>query len=110
MFWPLRRASSGVRSEWAMPRPAVIRFIAPGMISMRIALAVAMHDLAVEQIGHGGEPDMGMRPHVHPLPGDELHRAEMVEEDERPDHLALAVRQRAAHRRSRRRDRGCAAR
>ena len=30
---PLARASGGVRSEWAMPLPAVIRFIAPGVIS-----------------------------------------------------------------------------
>jgi hypothetical protein len=63
-----------------------------------IALAVAMHDAAVEQIGDGGEPDMRMRPDVHALAGDELHRAEMIEEDERADHLPLAVRQRAAHR------------
>ena len=63
----------------------------------RIALAVAMHDAAVEQIGDGGKPDMRMRPHVHALPGDELHRAHLVEEDERADHLALAVRQGAAH-------------
>src|SRR6202042_902178 len=47
--------------------------------------------------GHGGKPDMRMRPHVHALAGDHLHRAEMVEENKRPDHLALAVRQRAAH-------------
>src|SRR5271156_4961507 len=40
---------------------------------------------------------MRMRPHVHALAGHELHRAEMVEEDEGADHLALAVRQRAAH-------------
>ena len=40
---------------------------------------------------------MGMRPHIHPLPGDELHGPEMIEEDEGPDHLALAMRQRAAH-------------
>ena len=32
-----------------------------------------------------------------PLAGDELHRPHLVEEDERPDHLALAVRQGAAH-------------
>ena len=31
------------------------------------AEAVAVHDLAVEQVGHGGEPDMRMRPHVDAL-------------------------------------------
>src|SRR5258708_28720960 len=40
---------------------------------------------------------MRMRPYVHALAGDELHRPEMIEEDEGADHLALAVRQRAAH-------------
>src|SRR6185503_15069800 len=62
-----------------------------------VAFAVAMHDRAVEQIGDGGEPDMRMRPHVHALAGDELHRAEMIEEDEGTDHLPLAMRQRAPH-------------
>ena len=62
-----------------------------------IALAVAVHDAAVKQIGDGGEPDMRMRANVHALAGHELHRPEMVEEDEGADHLPLAVRQRAPH-------------
>src|SRR5450631_3206907 len=62
-----------------------------------VALAVAVHDAAVEQIGHGSEPDMGMRAHVHALAGHELHRSEMIEEYEGADHLALAMRQRATH-------------
>src|ERR1700710_2122647 len=65
-----------------------------------VALAVAVHDAAVEQIGDGGEPDMWMRAYVHALAGHELHRPEMIEEDEGADHLALAVRQRAANRKS----------
>ncbi len=40
---------------------------------------------------------MRVRPHVEPLPGDELNRPHLVEEDEGTDHLPLAVRQRAAH-------------
>src|SRR6516225_616287 len=60
--------------------------------------AVAMHDLAVEQIGHGRKPDMGVRPHVDSLPGMELGRAEMVEKDERPDHAPPGMGKRAAHR------------
>ena len=63
-----------------------------------IALAVAVHDAAVEQIGDGGKPDMRMRAHVHALAGHKLNRAEMIEEDEGADHLALAMRQGAAHR------------
>jgi len=62
-----------------------------------IALAVTVHDRAVEQIGDGGKPDMRMRAHVHALAGHELHRPEMIEKDERADHLPLAVRQRPAH-------------
>src|SRR5262249_57294018 len=64
---------------------------------LNVTFTVTMHDAAVEQIGHGGEPDMRMRPHVHALAGDELHRAEMIEEDEWTDHLPLAMRQRAPY-------------
>ena len=56
-----------------------------------------MHDLAVEEVGHGGEPDMRMRAHVDALAEEELGRPHLVEEDERPDHLPLRRRQRAAH-------------
>ncbi len=56
-----------------------------------------MHDLAVEQEGDGGEPDMRMRPHVDALAALELGRPEMVEEDERADHAPAAVGQGAAH-------------
>jgi hypothetical protein len=35
---------------------------------------------------------------IHALAGHELHRAEMIEEDEGADHLPLPVRQCAAHR------------
>ena len=62
------------------------------------AEAVAVHDLAIEQERDGGKPDMGMRPHVDAHAGAELDRAEMVEEDEGPDHAALDVGKRAADR------------
>ena len=105
------RSSSGCRT---CRRPVLARVVgralgmgdaAPGRHQVhgarrdlqRVALAVAMHDAAVEQIGDGRKPDMRMRAHIHALPGDELHRPQLVEEDERPDHLPLAMRQRAAH-------------
>src|SRR5258706_134389 len=50
----------------------------------RAAEAVAMHDLAVEQIGDGGEPDMRMRAYVDALAGAKLRRTHVIEEDERP--------------------------
>ncbi len=80
-----------------MPRPGGHQVHRAGLDLLDVALAVAVHDAAVEQIGDGGEPDMRMRPHVHALAGHELHRAEMVEEDEGADHLPLAMRQRAPH-------------
>jgi hypothetical protein len=43
---------------------------------------------------------MRMRAHVHAAPGNELHRAHLIEEDERADHLPLAVRQRPPHRKA----------
>src|SRR5262245_30642327 len=47
---------------------------------------IAMHDLAVEQVGDRGETDVWMRPHIDAVAGAELGRTEMVEEDERPHH------------------------
>ena len=44
------------------------------------AETVAVHDLAVEQIGDSGEPDMRMRAHVESVAGAEFRRPEMVEE------------------------------
>jgi hypothetical protein len=55
------------------------------------AETVAVHDLAVEQEGHGGKSDMWMRPHVDALAALEFGRPEMVEEDERADHAPPAV-------------------
>src|ERR1700722_15098898 len=66
------------------------------MNGLGAAETVAMDDLAIKQKRHGGEPDMGMRPHVDALAGAELDRPEMVEEDEGPDHAPLDVGQGAA--------------
>ncbi len=56
-----------------------------------------MLDRAVEQIGDGGEVDVRVRAHVHPLAGIEPRRPELVDEDEWPDHRPLAARQRPPH-------------
>ena len=56
-----------------------------------------MQDLALEQIGHGREPDVRVRPHVHALPGRERDRPEVIEEDERTDALARERGQHAPH-------------
>src|SRR5439155_2756864 len=50
------------------------------------AQIVAMHDLAVEQVGDGGKADMRVRPDVDAASGFELRRPHLVEEDERSDH------------------------
>jgi hypothetical protein len=63
----------------------------------RIALTVAVHDAAVEKIGDGRKPDVGMRANVHASAGDELHRSDLIEEDERTNHLTSGVRQRTVH-------------
>jgi hypothetical protein len=51
------------------------------------AEAVAVHDLAVEQVGRGGEADVRVRADVDALADDELRRAHLVPEDEGADHL-----------------------
>ena len=56
-----------------------------------------MLELAAEEVGDGREADMGMRADVDALAGDELGRPHLVEEDERPDHLALRRGKRATN-------------
>src|SRR3546814_16992717 len=56
-----------------------------------------MVDRAFEQIGHGGEVDVRMRPHVHPLPDVEMRWPELVDEDEGADHRPLLVGQGPPH-------------
>ena len=51
------------------------------------AQAVAVHDLALEQVGRGGEADMRVRADVDALADDEVGRAHLVPEDEGADHL-----------------------
>jgi len=69
-----------------MPRPAVIQLTSPARMVWLGAQTVAVHDLAVEQIGDGGEADMGVRAYVHLArdAGRQFHRPEMIEEDEGP--------------------------
>src|SRR6185437_2587919 len=62
------------------------------------AKAIAVHDLAVEQIGDGCKPNMRMRPHIETFAGAEFGGSEMIEEDERPDHARACGGQRAAYR------------
>ena len=76
-----------------MPRPAVIQLTSPGLIAICGAETVAVHDLAVEKIGHGGEPDMRMRANVEPVACVKLRRSEMIEKDERADHACSGGRQ-----------------
>ena len=59
--------------------------------------AVAVDHAAFEQVGHGREPDMRVWPHVHALTGSERDRTEMIEEDERADHLGGKGRQQPLH-------------
>jgi hypothetical protein len=89
--------ASSVRSEWVMPCPATIQFTAPGSIHCIGAEAVAMVHPAAIEIADRGQPDMGMRAHVHALGGQEFGRAHLVEEDETADHLPPWGGQGAAH-------------
>ena len=61
------------------------------------AQAIAVLELAAEEVGDGREANMGMRTYVDAPARDELSRSHLVEEDERPDHLALRRRKRAAN-------------
>src|SRR5215468_4315144 len=61
--------------------------------------AVAMHNLAIEQVGDRREPDMGMGAYVYGVwyAPRKIDRPHMVEEDERADHAAVRIRQHAAN-------------
>jgi uncharacterized protein DUF2721 len=61
------------------------------------AEAVAMQDLAFEEIGHRGKADVRMRPHVEAFARRERHRAHLVKEHERTDRALARCRQRPAH-------------
>jgi hypothetical protein len=65
-----------------------------GFDRLDIAFAVAVHHLALEQIGEGGQADMRMGSGVHAGACPEHDRSETVEKDERPHHAALRGRQR----------------
>ena len=66
-----------------------------GLDSLDNAHAVTMHDFARKQIGDGGEADVRMRPDIDGLrkPGREVLGADVIEEDERPDHVPACERQ-----------------
>src|SRR5262249_46231138 len=64
------------------------------------AKAVAMHDLSVKQERDGGEPDMGMRPHVDALALAQHGGAEVVEENEWADHASAGMGEGALHRKA----------
>src|SRR5690606_36285257 len=63
---------------------------------LRMALAVAMHDRPVKEIGHGRKADMRMRRHVHADAWCHLGRAHLVEENEGADHAAFCLWQSAS--------------
>src|SRR5687767_12103561 len=69
-----------------------------GLDGLLHADAVAMHDLAGEQVGHRGETDVRVWADVDGFrnPGRESHWADMVEENERADHVPARVRQHAS--------------
>jgi hypothetical protein len=58
---------------------------------------IAVQDFAVEEIGHGGEADMGMRPHIEAGPGRQHSRAHLIEEHERADRAAFGRGENAAN-------------
>ena len=64
---------------------------------LRKAQAVSVQESALEQIGDGREPNVGMRAHVQPLPGLEIDTAQVIVENERPNELSLSAGQNTAH-------------
>src|SRR3546814_127371 len=98
----IRRPPRSTRTDTLFPYTTLFRSrghqIARAGADRRIGTQiVAMVDRAFEQIGHGGEVDVRMRPHVHPLPDVEMRWPELVDEDEGADHRPLLVGQGPPH-------------
>ena len=64
---------------------------------LHITFAVAVDDLAIDQVGQRGEADVRMRTRIQAFSGTEGDRTEAVEEDERTYHPALRGGQRPPH-------------
>ena len=59
--------------------------------------AVAVDHAAFEEVRHGRQPDVRVRPHVRALARSERDRTEVIEENERADHLGGERRQQPLH-------------
>ena len=68
-----------------------------GADRLHIALAVAVQDLAIDEVGQGCKPDMRVWTRVETFTRLKSDRAEAVEKDERSDHAAMHGRQGAAN-------------
>ena len=66
-----------------------------GVNGLLEAEAVAMRDLAFEQVRHGRKADVRMRAYIDAARNArrKIHRTHVIEEHERPDHAPLRVRQ-----------------
>ncbi len=99
--WPAARSASpvalAVGDAAARRHPVDVA----GIDFLHAAQRVAVHLRPVEQIGDGGQSNMGMRPHIDALARREIHRAEIVEEDKGPDAAPRNLRQQAGDERSR---------
>src|SRR5690606_41561567 len=56
-----------------------------------VAEAVAMHDAALEQVGHRRQPDMGMRTDVDTLAGCKAHRPHVIDKHATSDGSLVAA-------------------
>ena len=72
-----------------MPLPGGHPVHLAGIDGLEAAQAVAMKDLALEQIGDRGQADMGVRANIDAFARAEHRGTHLVPENEGPDHLAL---------------------
>ena len=108
----VRQRHPGLDPEQALPGPLALRACALRMHDAAAgphpvdrtwldgllgAETVAVQDLAFEQVSDRRQVDVRVGTDVDALVGQELGRAHLVEEDERPDHLALDRGQGAAN-------------
>ena len=92
---PAGRCSSGLRSECAMPCPAVIQFTAPGSMRCTVPRLSRCMSAPSNRYVTVASPMCGCGRTSTPVPGGQPRRPHVIEEDERPDHLVRMAGQQA---------------
>src|SRR6266581_4560646 len=89
----LRRRAFGMRDRATCSHPVNV----PRYYGLHGTQAVPMHHLPLEEVGHGRQSNMGMRPDIEIFERFLLLGPEVIKKKKRPDSLPSRRRQKATH-------------